>query len=352
MPDSRQIQPLQLQTGQNRASTEDPRLPPRSAERYRSQPVQPRLLNLSVFINEHLRDELTLEVLAARMSLSPFHFHRKFRAYFGESLHQHIKRLRLERSAHALLYRLTPVSAVARGSGYKTLSAFSHAFSAHFGVAPTRFREVMLMGRLSELEAGLRERLGSEWVDRLEPVRIETLPERPLGFLRAEMRAADDLAGACAVYEQLRQTIGQEAPVVVASTDLFGILTSSPFRIEIGALTGPEQGLNLPAGAALGNAVLPAGRYAVFNYTGSADHLVDVVRAIYHFWIPRAGERSRASTHFMTARTVAAHGQPTEWSVYVPLEEGTAAAGGVAGAATTGSGAAGAAAAGGAAGQS
>ena len=152
-------------------------------------PVQPRLLNLSTFINEHLREDLTLEVLAQRMNLSPFHFHRKFRAYFGESLHQHIKRLRLERSAYSLLYRLTPVSTVAKNSGYKTLSAFSHAFSAHFGVAPTRFRDVMMKGRLATDTAAVRERLQSMGLAALEPARIDTVQEKSIAFLRAEITA-------------------------------------------------------------------------------------------------------------------------------------------------------------------
>jgi AraC-like DNA-binding protein len=279
--------------------------------------VQPKLLNLSIYINEHLRDELTLEVLASRMNLSPFHFHRKFRAYFGESLHQHIKRLRLERSAHALLYQLTPVSAVARGSGYKTLSAFSHAFSAHFGVAPTRFREVMMMGRLSGLEAGLREQLGADWIDRLAPVRVENAAERPIAFLRSELKSGTDLAPACAVLDQLHAFTGAQGDAILSSVDLFGILTDGSFRIEVGHDVVDLDG---PVSAQLGSAVLPTARYAVFEFTGPAKLLVDVVRAIYHFWLPRAAERARQLAHYVTSQDAVA-GADAHWQIHVPLED-------------------------------
>lgn len=280
-------------------------------------PVQPKLLNLSMYINEHLREELTLEVLAARMNLSPFHFHRKFRAYFGESLHQHIKRLRLERSAHALLYQLTPVSGVARSSGYKTLSAFSHAFSAHFGVAPTRFREVMLMGRLAGSGNELRERLGNEWIDRLSPSDVGYSLERPTAFLRAQVKVAEDLTQACQVIEQLEAMTGPAGEMIITSVDLFGVLTGAPLRLEVGH---DVADIDPALVAQLGAAQLPGGRYAIFDFTGPPQLLIDAVRAIYHFWVPTSGERTRQTAHYvMTADGLGK--LSTHWQIHVPLED-------------------------------
>jgi len=283
--------------------------------------VQPRLLNLSIFINEHLSDELTLEFLAARMNLSPFHFHRKFRAYFGESLHQHVKRLRLERSAHALLYRLSPVSVVARNSGYKTLSAFSHAFSAYFGIAPTRFRQEMLSGRMAGTEGGLRDRLGSSFVDQLAPAEIVNAAELTVSFLRVDVSRADDLRGACAALDQLKKMSGQPATYVAASSDLFGLLTGAAFRIEIGR-EGLPQGT--PMRQDLGELVLPKGRYARFDFSGVPDRLGDLVRAVHHFWLPQSGERACAQPHYVTFEA-SDEGQSPLWRLYVPLDDAAAA---------------------------
>src|ERR1700712_981732 len=128
--------------------------------------VQPHLLNLSAYINQNLDKDLPLSSLAKRVGLSPFHFHRKFGAYFGESLHQHIKRLRLERAAFALTNGNTPVRQIARESGYKTVSAFSHAFSGFAGESPTRYRARAQARRAAPPVAAANE---PAWIGELRP---------------------------------------------------------------------------------------------------------------------------------------------------------------------------------------
>jgi AraC family transcriptional regulator len=45
----------------------------------------------------------SLDALAGHACLSPFHFHRVFRAIVGENPAEYSRRLRLERAAHDLL---------------------------------------------------------------------------------------------------------------------------------------------------------------------------------------------------------------------------------------------------------
>lgn len=54
------------------------------------------------YIEAHLAESLTLEELAAISCFSPFHFHRIFRAFIGETVGQYISRLRLEKAATLL----------------------------------------------------------------------------------------------------------------------------------------------------------------------------------------------------------------------------------------------------------
>ncbi len=286
--------------------------------------VQPRLLNLSTFINEHLREELTLELLASRINLSPFHFHRKFRAYFGESLHQHVKRLRLERSAQALLFQLAPVSVVARNSGYKTLSAFSHAFSAYFGIAPTRFRQDMLNSRLADVENGLRDRLGVG-AESLEPAEIANLSARAVSFVRADVREGGELQSVCKALALVERGAHAEgAPHIALTTDLFGLLTGGGYRVEIGI-----DPASLEAGHSheFGEVTLARGRYARFEYRGPAERVADVFRAAHLFWLPRSRERARSLAHFVLFDGSTANQADSVWQLYVPLEEAGAVAG-------------------------
>jgi AraC family transcriptional regulator len=101
---------------------------------------QERVLEALVFIQDHLEDDLSLDRLARLASCSPYHFHRVFRAVVGESVFEHVRRLRLERAAHLLRIGEAPVHSLAAGAGYDSHEAFTRAFTGRFGMTPSAFR--------------------------------------------------------------------------------------------------------------------------------------------------------------------------------------------------------------------
>jgi AraC family transcriptional regulator len=78
--------------------------------------------------------------LADIACLSPFHFHRLYHAVTGETVAATLARLKLHGAAGALAKTDRPLAAIARDAGYRSISAFSRAFSCSHGDAPTRFR--------------------------------------------------------------------------------------------------------------------------------------------------------------------------------------------------------------------
>src|SRR6185436_20700588 len=108
---------------------------PETVESYRE-----RMLAVLVHIQEHLDDPLPLEELADVAHFSPFHFHRIFRGMVGESVKEHVRRLRLERAAHRLRFTGEPVTEIALDAGYQTHESFTRAFGAMFGESPSEFR--------------------------------------------------------------------------------------------------------------------------------------------------------------------------------------------------------------------
>jgi AraC family transcriptional regulator len=85
------------------------------------------------YIQSHLADPLDLERLAAVACFSPFHFHRLFHAWMGETLQDFVHRLRLERAAQLLLFNpLTSISEIALECGFSSSSAFARAFKGAF----------------------------------------------------------------------------------------------------------------------------------------------------------------------------------------------------------------------------
>ncbi len=101
---------------------------------------QERILRVLNHIQEHLDAALELEELARVACFSSFHFHRVFAAMTGETIADHVRRLRLERAALALRSGVQPVIQVALEAGYEAHAGFTRAFKSAYGVAPAVFR--------------------------------------------------------------------------------------------------------------------------------------------------------------------------------------------------------------------
>jgi len=99
-----------------------------------------RILRVLTHIQEHLDEALDLEELARVACFSSFHFHRIFAAMTGETMAEHVRRLRLERAAMELRSGAKQVIQVALDAGYEAHEAFTRAFKAAYGVSPAEFR--------------------------------------------------------------------------------------------------------------------------------------------------------------------------------------------------------------------
>jgi len=88
------------------------------------------------------QSRVLLEQAAREACLSEFHFHRLFRATFGETPHDFLTRLRMDRAKQMLASQRT-VTEVCFEIGYGSLGSFSSKFRGQFGQSPVEFqREV------------------------------------------------------------------------------------------------------------------------------------------------------------------------------------------------------------------
>jgi AraC family transcriptional regulator len=79
---------------------------------------------------------LTVEEIAREACLSPFHFHRLFVAFTGQTPHRYLRRLRLQRARAMLRRGDTSVVGVAQACGFESPTSFSAAFRREFGASP------------------------------------------------------------------------------------------------------------------------------------------------------------------------------------------------------------------------
>jgi AraC family transcriptional regulator len=102
-----------------------------------------RMHKVLVYISNHADEALRVEDLAEVAGISPHHFHRIFSAMVGESVKSYVRRLKLERAAHDLVFTERSVTDIAFGSGYETPESFSRAFKSMVGESPSEYRKRM-----------------------------------------------------------------------------------------------------------------------------------------------------------------------------------------------------------------
>jgi AraC family transcriptional regulator len=91
-------------------------------------------------IDRHPASPLSLEALARRARLSPYHFLRSFQRATGVTPHQYVLRARLRDAAWRLTEAPGKVVDVALDCGFGDVSNFTRAFRAEFGVTPRGWR--------------------------------------------------------------------------------------------------------------------------------------------------------------------------------------------------------------------
>ena len=100
-----------------------------------------RLCPVIRYLERHYRELLDLTALAERAALSPYHFHRIYKAVTGETPAATVRRLRLENIARQLFYDSNAnITALALEHGYASSQALAKAFRAHFGMSASALR--------------------------------------------------------------------------------------------------------------------------------------------------------------------------------------------------------------------
>ena len=102
-----------------------------------------RLCRARDLLAEQYQSQIFLEAAAREACLSPFHFHRLFRATFGETPHDFLTRRRMDHARRLLASGEMTVTEVCLEVGYSSLGSFSSKFQSLAGVPPTQYqREV------------------------------------------------------------------------------------------------------------------------------------------------------------------------------------------------------------------
>ncbi len=258
-------------------------------------------------VRERLAEELSLAGLARMAAFSPFHFHRVFKAITGETLFGFIQRQRIEKAAGAL--RSHPdqsVLEVALDHGFASAATFARAFRARFGMSATQWRaggaERGRARRRPERNPGKQLRTQGKARRRGRPhtprrskgedgmnVHVRDLPAYHVAYMRYVgpygAHGIPDLWKKLGKWMDAHDLASETAVKVGVGYDDPSITAAEQCRYDASVVVppdfSPDRWVNVMD--------IPAGRYAVAEFTGSAHEIEGAWDGVFSSWLPGSG---------------------------------------------------------------
>ena len=243
-------------------------------------------------VTANLSAPLRLEDVSRVACFSPFHFHRIFRAIVGETLHDFVKRVRLERAMYLISHTDRSLTDIALSCGFSSSSDFSRQFRQRFGVSPRKFD-------IEGFRRANREQLfdgtpGGYTLTRLPPakpdaftVHMRQLPARRVAYRRI-FRPFDPGR----VPEATAQLVAWARERDLHRGQWLGYMWDDPAIVPLERCRY-DMGLEIPETVVLNGDVsevrLPPMTVAEVSIAGSVDLEVQVLEWLYTTWLPHSG---------------------------------------------------------------
>ncbi|MHC5108583.1 MAG: AraC family transcriptional regulator [Planctomycetota bacterium] len=249
-----------------------------------------RILAVLVYLQQHLDVPLSLEDLAGQAHFSPFHFHRIFRGMVGESVQEHIRRLRMERAAHRLKYSDHSVIQIAIEAGYEAHESFTRRFRQVFGASPTEYRQLK-QAPAYPVAASSVHFASDGSVNSFVPVagptlevEVVTIKPRRVAFVRhvGPYHEVGQAWSKLFSWAMARNLVGSMAPMIGLLHDDPDVTPADRIRYDA-CFTAPDS---LVEEGEIGIQVIRGGAYAVATHLGPYERIGESYAVICGQWLP------------------------------------------------------------------
>ncbi len=296
-----------------------------------------RMHRVLVHIDEHLDAQLDLATLAKVAYFSPFHFHRLFSAWMGETFGDYLRRRRVEVAARRLAAQpRTKILNIALSVGFGSAEAFTRAFRSRFGCSPTAWREQQSAQRHANsnsgqtnskrdqaLQASFAEREVSRSLNKEIIMKVSLIDREPatVAYLRHLGPYGEPIARfwqETYVPWAIMNKLGADHARYGISYDDPSITAPEQCRYDACAEVAPDF---VATGAAL-KATIPGGKYAVLNFKGTVEQVGEAFTALLRDWLPSSGLQLDARPCFEYYPKSAAHDYETgafECEICIPV---------------------------------
>lgn len=256
------------------------------------------------YIDQHLEQALDLNTLAGVAHFSPFHFHRIFSAWMGETLGDYLRRRRVEIAATRLATQpRSRILNIALSVGFGSAEAFARAFRNRFGCSPTAWRTQQSTqhrvnsnsGQMNSKPGQAPETLSMEHETSQNSIKeslmkVKLIDRQPATI--AYFRRLGPYGESISEFWQntykpwaVMNKLGGDHARYGISYDDPSITAAHQCRYDACAEVAPDF---VATGGAL-KSIIPGGRYAMLSFKGSAKNVGDAWNALLRDWLPSSG---------------------------------------------------------------
>ena len=103
--------------------------------------IQELCRNAKAYINENYMEDLTVQIIAKAMSISPSYLSHIFKDVIGYPVKNYLQRRRIGEAQTLLINTKDSITSIASKVGYGNPNYFNAAFSKNVGMSPSQYRK-------------------------------------------------------------------------------------------------------------------------------------------------------------------------------------------------------------------
>ena len=249
------------------------------------------------YIDDKIKEKLSVEKLAARAGFSPFHFCRIFQWETGYSIMEYVRLRRLAFAASELSSTKKIID-IAVDYGYETHTGFTKAFKRHFGCTPEKCRlyATFDVPKLPVLEK-TKQYVNGGII--MEPKMIKKSAIKLAGFaVRSKANAEESNKAYSKLWQEYYTLEGRRdkligEPFVKSHADYGASILQDPEYGEVEHVVGVEvkEGHDIPKDYHV--CIIPEALYAVFSPPPAynkdvSSSIYGTYRYIFSEWFPNS----------------------------------------------------------------
>jgi len=283
-----------------------------------------RIENALTFIENNLKEPLSLELIAGEAFFSKYHFTRIFAAITGETVGDYVRKRRLTESAHLLIKTDESILSIAQEYQFESQEAYTRSFKLLYQMTPGAYRKKgvnQLAFQKPKLTAQHMEHLKERIT--AQPEIVELKPKKLVGMNTRSSKKDKNIA---ALWQNFMSRFHE---IENKGTDRYGV---HPFDSEL------EEGFddntaferwatvevsdfdNIPDG--MEKHELQGGKYAKFIHRSGFSDFGLSMNYIYGTWLPKSGEELDQRDDFerYTKNFLGPEHPDSEIEIFIPIK--------------------------------